>query len=346
MSRQRIDDCTVSQGGTLRDALRSLDKSGVEIALVLDGQGRMVGTLTDGDVRRALLTGAGLDASLASYVHRDFISVEPSANHVEVLDLMQARSINQIPVVDSAGRLMGLHLWSDFLGGGERPNFAIVMAGGRGTRLAPLTDTVPKSMIRVAGRPILERIVLHLIGHGLKRIFLSTNYLGHIVERHFEDGAKFGAEIKYLKEDTPLGTGGPLALLPATPHPVLAMNGDLVTQANLGALMDDHGAHGAVVTVGMRRYHHTVPFGCIEMSAENDITGFEEKPTLSKWVSAGIYAISPQLLVRVPTKQEYPITALIEDCVKQREPVRGFEIEDDWIDVGQRDHLRQARGGE
>jgi dTDP-glucose pyrophosphorylase len=346
MTRWRIEDCIVAEKGTLRDALRCLEKSSVQIALVTDAETCMVGTLTDGDVRRALLGGATLEMPLAPYVQRNFVWVEPSANHVEVLDLMHARGLAEIPVVDKSRRLVGLHLLSDFLAVDEQPNWVVVMAGGRGTRLAPLTDDVPKPMLRVAGRPILERIVLHLVGHGFSRIFLSTNYLGHIVERHFGDGSRFGAQIGYLREETPLGTGGALSLLPSAPtHPVLVMNGDLVTQANLRALVDFHQKGGHQATVGVRRYHHTVPFGCVEMS-DSRIVEFEEKPTLSRLVSAGIYVLSPEIVARVPKAEEFPMTRVIEECLRRGEPLHGFEIEDDWIDVGHREHLRQARGGE
>jgi dTDP-glucose pyrophosphorylase len=346
MARWRLEDCVVPEGGTLRDALRSLEKSGAEIALAIAPSGQMLGTLTDGDIRRAILAGATVDSPLAPHVHQNFIWVEPSASHAEVLHLMHARSISEVPVLDRGRKLVGLHLLSDFLAVQERPNWVVIMAGGRGARLAPLTNHVPKPMIRVAGRPIIERIVFHLVGHGFSRIFISTNYLGHLVEQHFGDGARFGARIEYLREETPLGTGGALSLLPGRPdQPLLVMNGDLVTQANLGALLDFHERERPLATIGLRRYCHTVPFGCVKL-ADSRVVEFEEKPTLERMVSAGIYVLSPELVARVPPRKEFPLPALFEDCLRQGEPVAGFEIEDDWIDVGQRENLRQARGGE
>jgi NDP-sugar pyrophosphorylase family protein len=201
-------------------------------------------------------------------------------------------------------------------------------------------------MIRVAGRPILERIVLHLVGHGISRIFLSTNYLGHLVEEHFGDGSKLGVRIEYLAEEVPLGTGGALSLLPQAPsEPLVVMNGDLVTQANIGGLLSFHEAGSPLVTVGVRRYHHTVPFGCVEID-ESRVVQFEEKPTFTRFVNAGIYVLDPKLISRIPKGKEFPLTQLIEDCLRRNEPVNSFEIEEDWIDVGQREQLRQARGGE
>jgi dTDP-glucose pyrophosphorylase len=332
--------------GRLVDAMWAIDKGGVEIALVTDDQGHLLGTVTDGDIRRAILNGASLQSPLEPHIHRNFTAVDPRAGRAEVLDLMQARTITQIPILDDQGRLAGLHLLHEMLGAVERPNWAVVMAGGKGTRLKPLTDEMPKPMIRVAGRPILERIVLHLVSFGIRRIFLSINYLGHVIEDHFGDGQRFGCRIDYLKEDRPLGTGGALSLLPEPPaHPVLVMNGDLVTQANLASMVEYHESARPCATVGVRRYFHTVPFGCVEVDGPR-IVHLEEKPRLTRLVNAGIYVLGPQLLARVPKNQDFPLTALIEQCVAAGEPVLAFEIEDDWIDVGQRDQLHRARNGE
>jgi NDP-sugar pyrophosphorylase family protein len=218
------------------------------------------------------------------------------------------------------------------------------MAGGRGTRLAPLTDQIPKPMLRVAGRPILERIILHLVGHGIRRIFLATNYLGYIIRDYFGDGTAVGAQIEYLCEETPAGTGGALALLPETPtHPLVVMNGDLVTQVNLGTMLEFHTQGEQVATMGVRRYLHTVPFGCVEIN-HGEVVHMEEKPTITRLVNAGIYVLDPSLIARVPKGKEFPLPTLLDECMRLGESVRAFEIVDDWIDVGQRDQLRMARG--
>lgn len=340
-----LDRCTVSLDGRIKDAMETIDRGAVEIALVLDGGRRLVGTLTDGDVRRALLRGASLDSPLAPYVHRNFTAVGPATGRAEVLDLMQARRISQIPILDAEGCLIGLHLLHEMIGTVERPNWAVIMAGGKGTRLRPITEHIPKPMIPVAGRPILERLVLHLVGFGIRRIFLAINYLGHLVEQHFADGRKFGCQIEYLRESRALGTGGALALLPEQPHdPILVMNGDLVTQVDPGALLQFHVDGGYVATVGVREYAHVVPFGCVEVSDQR-ITRFDEKPLLTRLINTGIYALSPQILGRVPKDCEYPITQLIDECLQQGEPVGAFLVQDDWIDVGQREQLRLAREG-
>jgi dTDP-glucose pyrophosphorylase len=338
-------DALVSAGASLRDAMLMLN-TGIQIALVVDDLGRLVGTVTDGDVRRALLAGAAIDGPLAPHMQRRFTTVPPEAPRAEVLDLMRARSIQGIPIVDEQQRVVGLHLMREIVGTVERPNWAVVMAGGQGTRLRPLTAALPKPMVSVAGRPILERIVLHLVGFGIRRIFLAIHYLGHKVEEHFGDGARFGARVEYLREPVPLGSGGALSLLPQRPaDPLLVMNGALVTQANVAALLDFHGREGVVASVGVRPYQHRVPFGAVETDGAR-VRAVEEKPVVTRLINAGLYVLQPELAGRVPSGSEFGMPSLIEDCLSRGEPVGAFPIEDDWIDVGQADQLRLARGGE
>jgi dTDP-glucose pyrophosphorylase len=339
-----LQDCTVARDAKLRDVMVALDRGSAEIALVVDAAGVLVGLMTDGDVRRSLLAGAPLDAPLEPHMRKQFTAVGQNAGRAEVVDLMQARTIAQVPIVDAQGRLVGLHQLRDVLGAEERDNWAIVMAGGRGTRLAPLTDHTPKPMLRVAGRPILERIILHLVGHGIRRVFIAINYLSEMIVEHFQDGANFGARIEYLREERSLGTAGALALLPAAPTaPVLLMNGDLVTQADVGALLQFHAAGEQTISVAVRKYFHTVPFGCIQLDADR-VVALEEKPTLTRLVNAGIYVLDPRVVARVPRGVESTAPALMEEAMAAGELVRALEIEDDWIDVGQKEQFRRARG--
>ncbi|NVB78326.1 MAG: CBS domain-containing protein [Kofleriaceae bacterium] len=338
-----MEQATVPATGTIRDAMLALERGSLAIALVVD-HGRLVGLLTDGDIRRALLRGAAVTDCVADHMQRNFVSVGAHAQRAEVIELMQARYIQQIPVVDADGRLTGLHLLRDVIGVPKRENWAVIMAGGRGTRLAPLTDLLPKPMLRVAGRPILERIVLHLVGQGVRRIYLAINYLGHIIRDHFGDGSRFGARIEYLSEEQALGTGGALSLLPEPPtSPVLVMNGDLVTQADVGALLAFHEAGGQKATVAVRKYFHTVPFGCVELDGER-LVRLEEKPTLTRLVNAGIYVLAPELVTALPRNTPIGLPDILGDAMNRGQDVRAFEIDDDWIDVGQRDQLSQARG--
>ena len=350
MPNQPLDLTTIGSyvvpvGGNLLDAMRTLEAGATEITLVVDQSERLVGTLTDGDVRRALLNGALLTAPLAPYMQPHFIKVGPGVSRSEVLDVMRACRIQQIPIVLDDGRLGGLHLMREIIGRPALPNWGVIMAGGQGMRLRPLTEVVPKPMIQVAGRPILERLILHMVGFGIHRIFLAINHLGSVVEAHFGDGAAFGCRIEYLRETTPLGTAGALTLLPERPdHPLLVMNGDLVTQADLGGLLAFHETENRAMTVGVRPYVHTVPFGCVELEGDR-VLHMEEKPQLSRLVNTGIYAVAPSVLDRMPADQPATMPGLIESCLELGEPVGAFEIQGDWLDVGQWDQLKLAREG-
>ncbi len=343
-TKKPFDACRVSLGQPLIDALQSLDASALGIVLVEDGAGRLIGTLTDGDVRRALLGGASLAVPLDGYVHREFAAVAPTTSRAEVLDLMQSRWLSQVPIVDTKGRLVGLHTLHEILGASARENWVVVMAGGRGERLRPLTDTVPKPMIPVAGRPILERIVLHLVGFGFRRIFLAVNYKAHIIEAYFGDGSKFGCSIEYLREEEPLGTGGALSLLPQpAAEPLLVLNGDLLTQFDAGSMIGFHDAGRYRATLGIHEYGHTIPYGVVDLQ-DDRVRSMREKPSEVWQANAGIYVLDPELIARIPQNTYYPLPALVEECLQRDEPVGGFRIDNDWIDVGRQPELERARG--
>ncbi|HZJ50133.1 MAG TPA: nucleotidyltransferase family protein [Actinomycetota bacterium] len=329
---------------TLREALEAIDRGGLEIALVTDDLARLVGVVTDGDARRAILAGASLQDPAERLMQKRFTAVGTNATRAEVLDLMRARSFEQIPILDAMGRLAGIHLLQEIIGAVSRPNWALILAGGRGERLRPLTDFVPKPMIKVAGRPILERLVLHLVGFGIRRVFLAVNYKAEMIEGHFGDGSDFGCHIEYLREEKPLGTGGALGLLPAVPvDPLLVLNGDLVTQLDVGQMLAFHADGGYKATVGVHEYVHTVPFGVLELQ-EGSIVAVREKPTESWPTNAGIYVLDPELLARVPQATYFSLPELVEECIDRNEAVGAFQVEEDWIDVGRHQELQRARG--
>jgi dTDP-glucose pyrophosphorylase len=343
---QEFDLCRVRLGQSLLEALSSIEASGLAIAIVEDGVGCVAGTLTDGDVRRALLGGAALNSPVDSHIRRVFTSVGPATSRPEVLDLMQSRRIAQIPILDADGRLAGLHTLHEILGSVTKPNWAVVMAGGRGERLRPITESIPKPMVKVAGRPILERLVLHLVGFGIREVFVSVNFMSEVIESHFGNGDAFGCRITYLREEKPLGTGGALSLLPGVPeHPLLVLNGDLLTQANLAKMLAFHDSGSHEATIGVHEYVHTVPYGVVDIE-EGKVTGIREKPTQAWLANAGIYILDPSILKRVPKETYFPLPALVEECLERGEPVGAFRIEEDWVDVGRHHELKRARGEE
>lgn len=337
-----LKDYCLSPDATLLQAFDAIERGGGGIALIVASSGKLIATLTDGDARRALLKGNALSEPALPFGQKNFITTNPRASRAEILDLMQARVINQIPIVDE-GKLVGLHLLHKVLGASEKPNAAILMAGGRGKRLGPLTDQIPKPMLKVAGRPILERLVLHLVGYGIKKIYISVHYLAQMITSHFEDGFKFGCKIEYLREEEPLGTGGCLSLLPpSVDEPILVCNGDLVTQANVENFLDFHTKGKFAATVAVRTHNLDIPFGVIK-SKHGKVESLIEKPTVSHEINAGMYVLNPEIIRKVPN-QFFPITELFEKLLIDGQQVGAFPIEEDWIDVGQRENLDEARG--
>ena len=335
----------LSPGARILDALRAIQNGGCAIAFICDADRRILGTVSDGDLRPAILVGTSLESRCVTTVmNRDFAHVTQSAGRAEVLDMMRARGIEQVPVLDQKGRMCGLHLLHELMGAVERPNWAVIMAGGKGRRLEPLTKTVPKPMLAVAGRPILERLVLHLYSYGIRRVFLSVSYLAHVIEDHFGDGSRFGCRIEYLRETMARGTGGPLSLLPALPEwPVLVVNGDLVTQFDVGKLLRFHAQGRYVATLGVRPYMVEIPFGVATLRG-NRLVGLREKPTDRLLINAGIYVLDPSAVRMVPQNREFHMTDLLDQCLRQNLRVAAHLIDDEWVDVGRHEELRRAKG--
>jgi len=334
----------ISPDATLIECIRMIDIAGTGIMLGVDNEYKLIGTISDGDIRKALLKDCPLDSPISSHINHNCFYVLPTVPRVEVLDIMQAGRFEQVPIVDEHGKVIGLHLLHDMLGNVSRANWAVVMAGGEGIRLRPLTENIPKPMIRVAGRPILERIVLHLVSYGIRRIFLSVNYMAQVIEDYFEDGSKYGVRIEYLYEDKPLGSGGAISLLPEIPeHPLLITNGDLIVDANFADMIEYHEKNDFYATMGVHAYYHQVPYGGVEIRG-NRLAGLEEKPVLEKTVNAGIYVLSREAVSKIPKNTCFPMTELFEEALKNDLVCGTFAIEKDWVDIGSTKQLRRAKG--
>jgi len=334
----------INPNSSLIECMRNMSITGAGISIAIDTEMRLIGTISDGDVRKALVRGCPLDSSIDPHINRNCFYVLPTVSRAEVLDIMQACRFEQVPIVDEYGKIVGLHLLHDLLGNVSRPNWAVVMAGGKGMRLRPLTEKLPKPMIRVAGRPILERIILHLVSYGIRRIFLSVNHLARVIEDYFEDGSRYGTKIEYLREVEPSGSGGAISLLPEIPNNgVLVMNGDLIFDINLNDMIEFHNRKNFYATMGVYAYFHQVPYGCVEIQ-NNKLTGMEEKPILEKTINAGIYILSPKAVSAIPKDTYFPITTLFGDALKNNLECGTFFIEKEWLDIGSPQQLWQARG--
>ena len=343
---------TVASNSDLRTAAKAAENGGASICLLLDVEQRLVATLSDGDVRRAFLGGATLDSPALPWARTGPATVPAGTDRSAVLDLMQALTLPQIPEVDADGRVVRLHLLKEIIGGPRRNNRAVILAGGRGTRLRSVTGDLPKPMVPVAGRPILERLVLHLIGSGITDVTLAVGFGADVIEQHFGDGSAFGCAITYLREDEPRGTAGPLrGLLDAqddfiaSGEPLIVLNGDLVTSFSVSGLLGAHRAGDASLTVAVTDYAHEVPYGVLETDAATGrITALQEKPTWLGVVNAGVYALDPALINDIPADRAVPMTELIERCIDRGDTVMAWRVTGEWHDVGQPDDLARARG--
>ncbi len=321
-----------------------IDRGSEEIALVVDSQGCLIGTVTDGDIRRAILRGVGLESRVTEVMNPHCTVVGAEVSPKEVLTLMRARSLKQIPVTAPDGRLFGLHVWRDLVEPiVERPNWAVVMAGGEGQRLRPLTENLPKPMLQVGREPVLERIVVQLVAHGFHRIFLSVNYLGEKIEEYFADGRRFGCSIGYLREARPLGTVGALSLLPGRPDcALLVANGDLVTELNFSALMDYHTQQGHDATLCVREFSYQVPYGVVNLNRYR-VVDMQEKPVQRFLINAGIYVLEAGLLGMIPPSVEYHMPKLLELASAAGKVVGAFPIREEWLDIGRLEDYELAR---
>jgi len=337
---------------TIRDAMCAISRGVASAAFAVTPDGVLVGVVTDGDIRRALLEGARMSDPVTPFIQGSPAVVTETESRSAVLDLMQARAIWQVPVVNTAGQLVGVHLLRELLGKVERPNVGLILAGGRGTRLQPVTDSLPKPMIPVAGTPILERVLNHLVGFGFNRMVLSVGYLGQMIEDHFGDGSRFGCEITYLREDpnSPRGTGGPLASLPSLFHelkePILVMNGDLVTQFDVAAMLSHHERSESIATIGAFNYSYEVPYGVLNTNDAGEITAILEKPVRQELVSGGVYVLDASIPQQIPDNAFFPMTQVLSDCIQRKERVTVWPLDEGWVDVGRPQDLARAQGVE
>jgi dTDP-glucose pyrophosphorylase/predicted transcriptional regulator len=326
---------------SIRETIRRIDGSSLQIALVVDTERKLLGTVTDGDVRRGILKGVSLDDSATKIMNAKPTVARQGDDRDSMLAAMRARLLHQIPVVDADNRVVGLEVLDSLLGA-KRDNIVVLMAGGRGTRLRPLTDDTPKPLLHVGSKPILETIVESLIEQGFGRFYLAVNYLAEKFEQHFGDGSRWGVDIRYLRESTPLGTAGALSLLPEPPaKPLLVMNADLVTRIGFGHLVDFHVKQKAVATMGVREYDFQVPFGVVHMQNER-IVEVQEKPTHRFFVNAGVYVFDPSALDVVPREQRFDMPDLFNALVKQGRHTAVFPIREYWLDVGRHDDFARA----
>jgi len=333
---------------TLREAIACIDRNKQGIVLVVDEQQQLVDTITDGDIRRAALAGLNLETPVGRFQSRRTNSPYPApvtasvgTPSAELLKRMQELQLRQMPLLDENRRVVGLVTLRELLPNDALPLQAVIMAGGVGSRLRPLTNDIPKVMLPIGEKPLLELVLQQLKEAGIRQVNVATHYKSELIREHFGSGDNFGVDIRYVTEDQPLGTAGALSLLEPSDKPLLVMNGDILTQVNFHAMLDFHREHKADMTVAVQQQEIKVPYGVIETDGV-EITGVSEKPVVKHFINAGIYLLNPDICRLIPHGRFYDMTDLIHKLLAERRRVVSFPIREYWMDIGHMENYQKA----
>lgn len=333
-------DTLVRESATIREAMSALDQGGAQIALVVDGGMRLLGVVTDGDIRRGILRGIGLDGPVAQVMRRDGITIGPEDGRQRALELMRIHDLKQVPIVDD-GRVVGLHVLK-LMPAAEHDNWVLLMVGGLGQRLRPFTEVMPKPLLPLGGRPLLEIIIETFTAQGFRKFYLSVNYKAEMVQMVIGDGSRFGARVDYIREEDRLGTAGALGLLPQPPEaPLIVMNGDLLTKVDFGQMLAFHAEQACAATMAVRDYRIQIPYGVVEVD-DSTVARVVEKPLQSFLVNAGIYVLDPEVVARVPPNQPLDMPDLLAQVMAGGQRVGAFPIREYWADIGTREDFDRA----
>ncbi len=337
-------DIVLSPNDTIREAMRTLDKGSLRIALVCDAEQRLLGTVTDGDTRRALLADANMQDPVSKIMNTSPISVSNGCSRERRLQLMNQHDLTAIPILDSSNRVISLETLHQAMQPEQRDNPVFIMAGGFGTRLQPLTDHCPKPMLRVGDKPMLEHVINQFISYGFHDFYISTHYLPEVIRSHFGDGKDWNVSIQYVYEDCPLGTGGAIGLLPKNlpKLPLIMMNGDVLTKLDYARLLRHHENQKFDATVCVREDEHRVPFGVIE-TEEELITSMVEKPTYRYKINTGIYVLNPDIVGSVQPSQRIDMPTLLEHHRGNNKRIGTYTSYDYWLDIGQMKDYQKAQ---
>ena len=336
-----LENVCISNDVDIRSSLLALEKCGLGIILVTK-KNKLIGTLTDGDIRRALLNEKQLNSNVESIINKNFYFIYENDDLIEAEDNLIKRGLRHLPVLDKAGSLIKLLVPNNLSKRKNLSNSVVIMAGGIGSRLRPQTTNIPKPMLKVNGKPILEIVMENCIKDGFKEFFISVNYLKEIIIDHFKDGTKWGININYLEESKPLGTAGSLSLLPENLRSdFLVINGDVLTKFNFQKLLEFHSNNKATATLSVREYIMNVPFGVIDTNGV-DVIGMTEKPSYKKNVNAGVYALKPSVLKLLNKGEKIDMPELINRIINSKRKVIACPIHEYWIDIGRPETLEEA----
>ena len=342
---KRLERVLVRPDLSISEAVDVLDRGGMGLLVIVDETRKLLGVMTDGDHRRAILRHVKPDEPCINIAtHNPVVAPEgiSPADALKIMDHSRAFLVNHLTLVDDNSRVTGLLLRSDFITSDATPISAMVMAGGFGVRLRPMTLDTPKPMLPVDGKPVMEHVLNHLKQAGIKRINVTTHYRPEKITEYFGDGKAMGLDIKYVPEERPLGTGGALGLLGPSDEPLLVVNGDVLTGIDFSAMIDFHREHAAEMTVAVRRFDVPVPFGVID-SENGYATKISEKPTLNFFVNAGIYLLQPSVQNLITPGEAFDMTDLIDRLLREKRAVATFPMREYWLDIGQHADYERAQ---
>ncbi len=338
---KNIDDIIVKESSSILEVLQIIDKSSKQLALVVDDYQKLLGTISDGDIRRALLKNISLQESVKDIYFKSPTVASVNDSKETIINICRTKKIHQIPIVDNYGNLIGLEILDELISKDQKPNKVILMVGGLGTRLRPLTENTPKPMLKVGNKPILQTIVEKFSEHGYTDIIMCVNYKSHIIQDYFGDGSAFGVNIEYVIEEQRMGTAGALSLLKNKPHePFFVMNGDLLTNINFEHLHEYHKSNNAIGTMCVREYDFQVPYGVVNIE-NSKILSITEKPIHKFFVSAGIYMLSPEVLEYIPPSY-FDMPTLFEQLIAKDKDIVSFPIREYWLDIGRMEEYERA----
>lgn len=333
----------INQKGTVGLAIEILERESLRIVLVVDSQDKLLGTVTDGDIRRAMLKSYGMATVITKIMNCTPIVASINDDRQHVLHMMKNRDLLHIPLVDNEGILVGLETLQKLTDQPVHENIVFLMAGGFGKRLRPLTFDVPKPLLKVGNKPILETILEQFVLSGFRNFFISTHYKAEMVRSFFGNGEKWGVKIQYVYEERPRGTAGALGLLPddIPDLPIIVMNGDLLTKINFDHLLQFHSEQKGIATMCVREYDFKVPYGVVQTDGRK-ITGIVEKPVHRFFVNAGIYVLEHKLAKRIEGEQPLDMPDLLEKCVDNAEDVIMYPVHEYWLDIGNMPDYQRA----
>lgn len=339
LNKKKISSFFIKPNAKIKDVIKNLTKSNLQIALVTKEKDKLVGTITDGDIRRGFLSGLKINNSIKKIINRKPIYSFDKQSKEFIQFSMQNDVIQQMPVVDKSLRIKGLYILQDYVKNFKIDNPILILAGGRGKRMMPYTKKVPKPMLKLNGKPILEHIITGLKNQGFHNIFISTNYLANKIENFFKDGNNFGVKIKYLKESKPLGTGGPLGNLKKfikTSEDVFIINGDILSNLDLKQMLSYHKKNNSDATMASIIFEMKNPYGVIKTKLDK-ITGFKEKPISQTHINAGIYILKSKLFKYIKNNQKTHITSLFNVFIKKKHKTYVYPIHEFWNEIGDKE---------